>query len=235
MSDRTAKRYIEQAYSHQLGLRVLSKNKPLKAALTICCQSMTAMRAGMALTSPISFAITSGSYLQIRGANGVGKSTFLRQLAGLIPSDLGTMTINDKPYKPSQDRLSLKTVYLGHRDGLHGDLTAIENITLLCGSCPEEIVDTPLYQRPVSSYSAGQRQRLNILTLFDDADLWLLDEPSSNLDGDNLVFLERKIKSFIASGGIVIAATHADIGEDDVTMRIHLEKATSQPAEGGLL
>lgn len=183
----------------------------------------------MALTNPISFAIERGSYLQLRGANGIGKSTFLRQCAGLIPFEGGIITLNEAAYNPAQDRLSLKAIYLGHRDGFHGDLTGFENLALFCHRIPEEIVANDLYRRQINSYSAGQRQRLNLLTLSDEADLWLLDEPSSNLDDENLHFLEQKIISFIAKGGMVIAATHSDIAQDYVTHHITLEKATSQP------
>ena len=199
------------------------------------CHDMAAMRAGLALTKPVSFTIASGGYTQLRGANGIGKSTFLRQIAGLIPHDTGLLTLNEAPYHPANDRLSLKAVYLGHRDGFHDDLTGIENIELLCGYCPDEIASQPLYQRQINSFSAGQRQRLNLLTLSDDADLWLLDEPSSNLDDDNLIYLEDRIKGFIAKGGMVIAATHSDIAQQSVTNEIHLEKAPSYSQEERLL
>ena len=183
----------------------------------------------MALTNPISFIIEAGSYLQLRGINGIGKSTFLRQCAGLIPIESGNLTLNEKSYNPAQDRTALKVIYLGHRDGFHGDLTGFENIQLFCDHMPEDALENDLYKRQIASYSAGQRQRLNLLTLSDEADLWLLDEPSSNLDDENLKYLEEKIKAFIAKGGMVIAATHSDIAQDYVTHRITLEKTTSQP------
>jgi len=187
------------------------------------------MRAGMASTNAVSFTMERGHYLQLRGMNGIGKSTFLRQLAGLIPCDSGHLTINDAPYNPAQDRLTLKVQYLGHRDGLQNDLTGDENLQLL-GAKSDKRTDTePLYQRQLNSYSAGQRQRLNLLTLSDEADLWLLDEPSSNLDGDNLQFLEEMIKAFLKKGGMVIAATHGDVAQAYVTQQIQLEPSLSKP------
>ena len=188
------------------------------------------MRAGMALTKAVSFTMERGHYLQLRGMNGIGKSTFLRQLAGLIPCDSGHLTINDTPYNPAQDRLTLKVQYLGHRDGLHNDLTGYENLQLLGAINDKGAQTEPLYHRQLNSYSAGQRQRLNLLTLSDEADLWLLDEPSSNLDGDNLQFLEEMIKAFLKKGGMVIAATHGDVAQTDVTQQIQLEPFSKQPA-----
>ena len=210
----------------------MTQSSRLKSEMQFSCHSVAAMRAGMAITSAISFALKRGDYLQLRGMNGIGKSTFLRQLAGLIPCDSGYFTLNDTAYAPSRDRLTLKVHYLGHRDGLHNDLTGLENLKLLGGAITEKMTADPLYKRAVNSYSAGQRQRLNLLTLSDDADLWLLDEPASNLDDENLQFLEEMIKAFLKKGGMVIAATHGDVAQNQVTHQIHLEPAPSQPSLG---
>ena len=209
---------------------ILSQSAQPTSAIQLSCHSVTAMRAGMTLTSPVSFTMERGDYLQLRGMNGIGKSTFLRQLAGLIPCDRGHLTIKDAPYDPAKDRLSLKTHYLGHRDGLHNDLTGTENLQLLGAKIDKHTQTEPLYQRQLNSYSAGQRQRLNLLTLSDEADLWLLDEPSSNLDGDNLQFLEEMIKAFLKKGGMVIAATHGDVAQSHVTQQIQLEPSSSKKA-----
>ena len=208
----------------------LSQSAQSTSEIQLSCHSVAAMRAGMAVTKAVSFTIERGQYLQLRGMNGIGKSTFLRQLAGLIPCDNGHLTLNDAPYDPATDRLSLKTHYLGHRDGLHNDLTGFENLQLLGARIDEQTQSHPLYQRQLNSYSAGQRQRLNLLTLSDEADLWLLDEPSSNLDGDNLQFLEEMIKAFLKKGGIVIAATHGDVAQSSVTQQIQLAPSSSKQA-----
>jgi len=207
----------------------LSQSTQPTSAIQLSCHSVSAMRAGMALTNAVSFTMERGDYLQLRGMNGIGKSTFLRQLAGLIPCDSGHLTINDAPYNPAQDRLTLKVQYLGHRDGLNNDLTGYENLQLLGAKNDKRAQTEPLYHRQLNSYSAGQRQRLNLLTLSDEADLWLLDEPSSNLDGDNLQFLEEMIKAFLKKGGMVIAATHGDVAQTFVTQQIQLEPFSKQP------
>ena len=113
----------------------------------------------------------------------------------------------------------------GHRDGFHPDLTGLENLALLGAKLPAALQDEPVYHRQVHSYSAGQRQYLNLLTLDDSADLWLLDEPAASLDASNLAILEERIATFLTAGGRVIVATHTDIAEALVTQCLTLEAA----------
>ena len=190
----------------------------------LICQNMPASRNGYALTQPVSFALHAGDYIQLRGPNGSGKSTLLRQIAGLVPHDEGQLFIHDKVMSPSQIPLHLQISYLGHADGLHPDLTGYENFELLSGDGRDSLVQTSVYDRPVSSYSAGQRQLLCIHLLQDDHDLWLLDEAATSLDDKNRHHLEERIAGFLAIGGAVIASTHSDLAQNLVSQIITLEK-----------
>lgn len=176
-----------------------------------------ASRNGMALTKPVSFSLTPGSFLQLRGANGCGKSTFLRHLAGLLPTAHGTISIDDAPCAAHQIAQRRRISYLGHTDGLHGDLTAYENYELLTGESRIMLVQSALYERPVATYSAGQRQKLTIHMLDDTHDVWLLDEPAASLDDANLSHLEERIAGYLANGGAVVASTHTPLAEGLVT------------------
>ena len=190
------------------------------------CVNVPAMRGGVALTEPVSFSLAKGDYIQLRGPNGSGKSTLLRQIAGLVPVEDGSLSLSEKPYRPHDPDISFQMAYLGHRDGLHGDLTGYENWRLLTGGKSDNKPIDPLYERQLSSYSAGQRQRLSLLTLSFDADLWLLDEPSSSLDADNLLFLQELMTRYLAKGGRIIAATHHDLAQNLVKQCISLQKVT---------
>ena len=183
------------------------------------------MRGGQPLIQPISFDCEAGSYIQLRGPNGIGKSTFLRHIAGLAPIDEGRFLLNGEIFRPYHEDTDFALCYLGHRDGFHPDLTGLENLALLGATLPVALQDEPVYHRPVHSYSAGQRQYLNLLTLDDEADLWLLDEPAVSLDAANLAILEDRIAAFLKAGGRVIVATHTDIAEALVTQCITLEAA----------
>ena len=180
----------------------------------MACRDMPASRNGYALTSPVSFTLTSGSYIQLRGPNGSGKSTLLRQLAGLVPHDEGQIEIKGQIVTSSQIAAKLRLSYLGHADGLHPDLTGYENYELLSGHSREGFLQDDLYDRPVSSYSAGQRQLLCIHILSDEDDLWLLDEAATSLDTQNRIYLEERMAGFLALGGAVIASTHSDLAQN---------------------
>ena len=200
---------------------VMTVKRPL-AKPVIECRAICAMRDEIALTMPVSFALSQGAFMQLRGANGAGKSTLLRQLAGLAPSQEGCILLSDTPCASHQIAQHLAIGYLGHADGLQGDLTGYENFELLTGIGREMIAQRALYQRHVATYSAGQRQRLVLEMLDDRHDIWLLDEPAASLDDVNIAYLEERIAGYLALGGIVIASTHSPLAERLVSQIVHL-------------
>ena len=188
----------------------------------ISCEALVACRDGIVLTKPVSFTLTAGTYLQLRGANGSGKSTMLRHLAGLLPAPDATIMIDDTSCAGPDIAQRRRISYLGHADGLHGDLTGYENYELLTGQSRIMLTQSSLYERPVSTYSAGQRQKLTLHMLDDSHDFWLLDEPAASLDDANLRHLEERIAGYVAQGGAVIASTHTPLAERLVTKLITL-------------
>lgn len=187
------------------------------------CQALHACRDEVLLTTAVTADFPSASYTQLRGRNGSGKSTFLRHLAGLLPPRSGRIIIDGKIAKPTEIPQQLSISYLGHDDAMHGDLTGYENFELLTGQSRISLVQSDLYDRPLSTYSAGQRQMLTLHMLDDGHDIWLLDEPSASLDEANLTYLEERIAGYLACGGIVIAATHLPLAQSLITQTITLE------------
>ncbi len=136
--------------------------------------------------------LSKGKFQIILGANGVGKSTFLKILAGLLSCSTGKV-IADK---------DLLTSYLGHDSQLYLDLTVRQNLEFIRGffSIPSEVDD--LLRRwdllvqadlTIEKLSQGQAKRLSLAIHFAmPANLFLLDEPSSNLDhlGKDLLMKE---------------------------------------------
>ena len=97
----------------------------------IRCHELAACRNEHILTAGLSFAVSAGGYVQLRGPNGIGKSTILRHLAGLTPFEVGTIFVHGEEVSPQDIPSKLDIGYLGHDDGLHPDLTAFENFELL--------------------------------------------------------------------------------------------------------
>ncbi len=83
------------------------------------------VRGGRRVFAGVNFAVAAGTPLLLTGANGAGKSSLLRLIAGLIHPDHGTVAIEG-----GDDELTVgeQTHYLGHLDPLKGALTVMENL-----------------------------------------------------------------------------------------------------------
>ena len=110
--------------------------------------------------------------------------------------------------------------YLGHEPPLKGDLTGRENLAFSVGirrPVGTADIDAALTRtgalafadRPARTLSAGQRRRVALAgVLLAQASLWLLDEPTTNLDADGQRLVAELIADHLARGGLVVAAVH---------------------------
>jgi len=135
-----------------------------------------------------------GSVIGMLGENGIGKTTFVKMLAGLVKPDNGTLSTNVKvSYKPqyiSSDSGQLVSAALENALAKH----KAQLVT------PFEL--DKLLDRKISELSGGELQRVAIAKcLSEDADLFLLDEPSAYLDVEQRIKLSRIIKSFMEEKG----------------------------------
>lgn len=158
-----------------------------------------------------------GDALYVGGANGVGKSSLLRVLAGLLPPATGRV---DRPARAALidetlalDRaLSLADALLfwARLDGgtRASVLTALDRLGV-----------AHLAPVPVRILSTGQKKRAGLArVLAADAPLWLLDEPANGLDGDGVVLLEGLMAAHRAAGGAIVLASHQPLQLGDATM-----------------
>ena len=170
----------------------------------------------------LSFSLPPGGALVLTGANGSGKTSLLRLLAGLISPAAGRLVWGSAPieHDPATHRARLH--YVGHQDGVKPDLTPRETLAFwaaLRGFRTPRLDEAlgafalaPVADWPCRWLSAGQRRRLALARLCaTTAPLWLLDEPISALDQDNQTRLEEVIVAHRADGGRVVVATHMPI------------------------
>ena len=181
-------------------------------------------RGGRRVFDNLSFALAGGELLALTGRNGSGKTTLLRALALLVPSLAGTIRWNGADVHDDRENWRAKLAWLGHLDGLKGDLTVVENILVaqrLRGQ-PADIDSvasalstfdlTTLKDRAARTLSAGQRRRVALARVVAvKAPLWLLDEPLNALDAPAQKALNEGLARHLAAGGLVIAATHAPL------------------------
>jgi heme exporter protein A len=168
----------------------------------------------------VSFGVQGGQCLQVLGANGAGKTTLLRALCGLTPLESGRIVWCGRDVLADRPAYHGALAYLGHDNGLKGDLTAAENLHYALAvrrNVGPEAIAAALERVGIAEaggsllrhLSAGQRRRVALarLGLMGGA-LWLLDEPGSNLDEAGQGLLGQLLGQHLSSGGIAVVATH---------------------------
>lgn len=184
-------------------------------------QNLTFERADRELIRDLSFSLGRGSILQITGANGIGKTTLLRILAGFIPITAGNIYWFGKSIKSCADFRSC-IAYLGHRTGITLGLTPRENLRFAAAlhAINSHSIDDLLQQFqliekadvPAIYLSAGQQRRIALASLpLRAAKVWLLDEPYTALDHSGIHLIEQLLHAHIMQGGLAILTTHQPI------------------------
>ena len=170
--------------------------------------NLSVARGGMTLLSGVDFALNAGQILVLRGANGLGKTSLLRCIAGLQNPVEGQITAPET------------VAYSGHADGLKGQMTVLENLafwsSIYHGPSPEVALDAydlhALADRPAANLSAGQKRRLGLARMqVSGCALWVMDEPTVSLDADNVALFRAAIDRHVQSGGAAVITTHIDL------------------------
>ena len=168
----------------------------------------------------VSFGATPGQCILLTGKNGAGKTTLLRAIAGLLDPEQGAVQWRGAAAREARDAFHAELAYLGHEPPLKGDLTGRENLRFSTGirrTANGDEIDAALARtgardfadRAVRTLSAGQRRRVALAgVLLAGAVLWLLDEPTTNLDADGQQLVADLIAEHLAGNGIVVAAVH---------------------------
>ena len=198
--------------------------------MTILTVSELAARRGEdRIFSGISFSLRSGEMLVVTGRNGSGKSTLIRVVAGLLAQDAGAVTVE----VPGAEILHAAEAchYLGHRNAMKREITVEENLVFWkrfmgdfsggTGLDPAEAVArlglAELLHLPFGYLSAGQQRRMAMAKLLCAwRPVWLLDEPTAALDAQSEELFAGLMREHLGRGGIIIAATHQDLGLDGV-------------------
>lgn len=189
--------------------------------LRLAARDLACIRGGRLVFEGLSFEVGAGHALVLTGPNGAGKSSLLRQIAGLLEVEQGEVALTGGD---PECGIAEQSHYVGHLDGLKPMMSVIETLRfwrafLGAGDAasPDAALQAmalaPLADLPVAYLSAGQKRRLSLARLaVAPRPLWLLDEPSTALDAASVARLRDFMAAHLAGGGIIVAATHLDLG-----------------------
>jgi heme exporter protein A len=162
---------------------------------SLTAEKLACARGERKLFEQLSFRVTAGQALAVEGANGAGKTSLLRLLAGFLSPAAGriVMKIGDAQSDDAEER-GKQVGWLGHHDGLKPQLTVREQLAFYAGlyakpadaAVLEQVGLTRQADLPCRYLSAGQKRRLALARLLvSQRPLWLLDEPFAALDTGN--------------------------------------------------
>ena len=186
--------------------------------------ALTCIRGERTLFTGLDLEVSAGEWLHVRGENGIGKTSLLRLLSGLTKPAAGEIFWNEQLISVDPSEYHRNLLFLGHRDSLKEDLTALENLSIATAldgiAVTEDEILLALHRfglrgredLPVNCLSAGQKRRVLLARLLlRQAKLWILDEPFNALDVRAVEMLSELILEHIASGGIAIMTSHQEI------------------------
>lgn len=190
---------------------------------SLTLSDITCQRGGRVLFQNFSLAAPAGTILRLTGANGAGKSSLLRMIAGaLSPTSgevsLGEVRISEKDvadhakdyaFLPPEDR-DLKLLETARENmQFWATLWKINGRDAAVSAALAQMGLSDLADLPVRVLSAGQKRRLSIArVLMKQSPLWLLDEPFNALDHAASQLLVTAVQDHAAAGGIVVMAAH---------------------------
>jgi heme exporter protein A len=182
------------------------------------------VRGDRRLFSDLSFAVKPGTFVQLTGANGSGKTSLLRIIAGLLTPESGEVHWQGAKIGSLAEEYSRSITYIGHRNGVKDELNSLENLRVASGiagkpvtqaAAQEALATVGLSGRehlPVRFLSEGQRRRSALARLLTaDTKLWILDEVLASLDQAAGKLIDSVIGEHLSKGGIAIVATHQDL------------------------
>ena len=195
-------------------------------------QNLTVRRGSEVLFKALDFELKAGQLVWLRGANGSGKTSLLRVVAGLSKPDGGQLRWNKEP----------RLVYMGHANALKDDLTALEALrfltTLHGRTCSTENMEAALRRLGVfhrrrllvRMLSQGQRRRVALarLALEDSPGIWVLDEPFDALDDAGLQLVQNLFRENLQRGGTVLFTSHIAVRPEGLELHeLHLQGTRS--------
>ena len=197
---------------------------------SLTAEKLACARGERTLFEGLNFRVRAGQALAVEGANGAGKTSLLRLIAGFLSPAAGRLVV--KTAQSESDEPEARTAlvgWLGHQDGLKPQLTVAEQLAfwaaLYRGTVNAAVLEQVGLARqadlPCRYLSAGQKRRLALARLLvSQRPLWLLDEPFAALDTNGQALVAQLMARHCGEGGIIIAATHEPLGLGNESLKL---------------
>lgn len=219
--------------SNQFALFIISINwagRVISLNMRLITENLSCVRGGRAIFSDLSFEVGAGECLLLLGANGAGKTSLLRMLAGYLRPAGGAIHVKDVEREDGDEVTVAESChFVGHLNGVKSQFTVRENLAFWAGYLSgeggrvshEEAIEgaldgfalNSLGEIPAGYLSAGQKRRLCLARLLvARRPIWLLDEPTVSLDKKSQTYLADAVNDHVRGGGLAIAATHLELG-----------------------
>jgi heme exporter protein A len=167
-------------------------------------EGVACVRGGRMLFDGLSLTLGEGDAALITGPNGIGKSSLLRLIAGLLTATAGSVSVQGGIALAGEDHALNPRLPLGEALGFWSGLDGGS-----VGRALKAVAMDHLAEVPVRMLSTGQLKRAVLArTIASGAEIWLLDEPGNGLDASAIPLLEAAIADQRAKGGVALIATH---------------------------
>jgi heme exporter protein A len=208
----------------------MASNQPVENR-QLAVRNLHLWRGEKHLLRGVSFQVSGGELLQVMGPNGVGKTSLLRCVAGLLPVESGEIEWQGSVCTHHFESLHRHLAYLAHLNALKGELTAAENLRYAVGlrrrittaeiaTTLERLQIAHCADLPVRALSAGQKRRVSLArVLLSDASVWILDEPITNLDAAGIRLVEQLMAEHLARNGLIVTAAHQTLLDGKANVR----------------
>ncbi|MDJ0941215.1 MAG: cytochrome c biogenesis heme-transporting ATPase CcmA [Woeseiaceae bacterium] len=200
----------------------------------LSASDLTLIRGERCLFTGVGFALDPGQLMLLEGANGSGKTSLMRGIVGMLDFEEGEVRWQGEPIRSHRQPFFDAMVWMGHRVGFKADLTVAENLrfeqslrrsrTTDLDAVLERLEIGRLKSLPLRSLSAGQQRRVALARmLMADAELWLMDEPFTNLDREGRKLVETLVTEHLRRNGMCVMAAHQDVSIDAPIERVLLQ------------